>query len=305
LVETAVFTHELLSRHGIFHWLDYGSLLGAVRSGELIPWDDDVDFGFLASDIDRVLALGPEVAAEGHELATGDPQIVRINFSPLNTQHVDLFPWVESDELMSKAKPDFDWLGMEGRESFPRRYIDHLRAVDLHGHEMPAPSPVGDFLANHRYGPDYMTPKRTVLDWWLLPSISPEEMTGSVTRLVEELGREERKEMALLAGSPWWRLPIGRRWLHAGRPLSPPPQVLDSIMETLLDEPEREREPVVELAGRLALTRSNVEELEHPSAHLVATRMGRRAVRARRNLKKVVSRRLGAQPAPQPSGAQS
>jgi phosphorylcholine metabolism protein LicD len=50
-VETAVFTHELLTKHGIVHWLDYGSLLGAVRGGELIPWDNDVDFGFLGSDL--------------------------------------------------------------------------------------------------------------------------------------------------------------------------------------------------------------------------------------------------------------
>jgi hypothetical protein len=46
-----VFTHELLTKHGIVHWLDYGSLLGAVRGGELIPWDNDVDFGFLGSDL--------------------------------------------------------------------------------------------------------------------------------------------------------------------------------------------------------------------------------------------------------------
>lgn len=26
-------------------WLDHGALLGIVRSGELIPWDDDLDFG--------------------------------------------------------------------------------------------------------------------------------------------------------------------------------------------------------------------------------------------------------------------
>ena len=51
------FTEDLLSRHGITHWIDYGSLLGAVRQGTFIPWDSDVDFGILKSDRERLRAL--------------------------------------------------------------------------------------------------------------------------------------------------------------------------------------------------------------------------------------------------------
>ncbi len=31
----------VLSAHNITHWLDFGSLLGAVRNGRIIDWDDD------------------------------------------------------------------------------------------------------------------------------------------------------------------------------------------------------------------------------------------------------------------------
>ena len=34
---------EVADRHGIQLWLAYGSLLGAVRHGGYIPWDDDID----------------------------------------------------------------------------------------------------------------------------------------------------------------------------------------------------------------------------------------------------------------------
>src|SRR5438105_4459592 len=60
LVELAHFTGDLLARHGITHWLDFGTLLGAVRDGQMIPWDFDVDVGILESQLEQLLELSPE-----------------------------------------------------------------------------------------------------------------------------------------------------------------------------------------------------------------------------------------------------
>jgi len=36
---------EVFENHKITYWLDGGTLLGAVRDGKFIDWDNDIDLG--------------------------------------------------------------------------------------------------------------------------------------------------------------------------------------------------------------------------------------------------------------------
>ncbi|EDO30046.1 predicted protein [Nematostella vectensis] len=38
---------ETMDAHNMTYWLDYGTLLGAVRRGDVLPWDGDADISFL------------------------------------------------------------------------------------------------------------------------------------------------------------------------------------------------------------------------------------------------------------------
>ena len=55
LVDLAEEFFEFTDRLHICPFLNFGSLIGAVRHQGFVPWDDDLDFGMLRSDYDRLM----------------------------------------------------------------------------------------------------------------------------------------------------------------------------------------------------------------------------------------------------------
>jgi LicD family len=288
MLELAVFVDELLTRHGILHWLDYGTLLGAVRNGELIPWDEDVDFGILARDVDAVRALRPEIEAAGHWLDDSDyPGELRIQLSKTNNIPVDLFVWADHDGLLTRpSSSEWDWPGMQDRVTFPASFLDPTGRVLLHGRAYPAPRGPHDFLRLHRYGENYLAPQRTTELGVLHFDVVSTNLTPRVESLLAAIAdREQRLLAAVRSRSLVCRMQLcdldsGRWWMWTALPFEPAPGYVERALGGLL--PEQLSPTEQKLVKALAWLDQAIDEYERSGrAGLVRTwRRGRRLAQA-------------------------
>jgi lipopolysaccharide cholinephosphotransferase len=84
---------KFFHKHAVKYWLTAGTLLGAVRHGRSIPWDDDSDIQLPREDYNRVLnELNQEIKSLGLEILETD-EWVGIGYRHQETGiWVDLFP---------------------------------------------------------------------------------------------------------------------------------------------------------------------------------------------------------------------
>ena len=84
---------NLFTKNNIEYFIYWGTLLGSIRHGGIIPWDTDIDIFINKKDVDLLKRLKPKIEEETHYKLNGFNSIIRLNFSDTNTQHVDIYTY--------------------------------------------------------------------------------------------------------------------------------------------------------------------------------------------------------------------
>ncbi len=79
---------KVCKKHNIRYFAEWGTLLGAVRHGGVIPWDDDLDICMLSKEYNRFLEVKDELP-QGYSISEyhtnkSDNMVVRVN----NSNHI-------------------------------------------------------------------------------------------------------------------------------------------------------------------------------------------------------------------------
>lgn len=152
---------DLLAESGIVHWIDFGTLLGAVQTQMLMPWEQSVHLAFVDSEPSLIPFLIEIFREEGYQVLynAATPDDIRIydsqsNGDVSNTVHLNLYAYHRTDDGMLRmrgAHNPANW-------AFPANFLAEMAVVTLYGRRFPAPAPLHEFLVNHRYGPGYQRP---------------------------------------------------------------------------------------------------------------------------------------------------
>jgi len=145
---------DALREGGVDYWCDFGTLLGLHREHDIILGDKDADFCVLAPEKDRLLSLRDAFAKRGldiEEVKDRKGGLLRI-LDRTSPHYIDVYLFEREGDLLRSVLNS-------PHENVPERLVTP-RALSpfLGGHVMAPIDALG--LLVHRYGPDFMTPRR-------------------------------------------------------------------------------------------------------------------------------------------------
>lgn len=118
--------HQVCVNHHIDYWLDGGTILGAVRHGGFIPWDDDIDIAMRKEDIPRFLEVATHELPSWLYVQTPETDISRLPMIKIRDKDSFL---IEADDDFQQSYPKGIFVDIFPFEPYPRvsrKFCKHI-----------------------------------------------------------------------------------------------------------------------------------------------------------------------------------
>ena len=121
---------RICQKYNIQYFAEWGTLLGTVRHGGFIPWDDDMDIGMKRIDYERFLKIAPKELPEGYKILNYENQehywdvMARV----VNADFIDVSP-----EFLDQ---NYNNPIASGIDIFPRDYVSNDKGEEEIQREM-------------------------------------------------------------------------------------------------------------------------------------------------------------------------
>jgi len=101
-------TDTIMKKNNITYWVDGGTLLGCVRHRGQVPWDDDVDIGIMAEDMEMIPKIAHHFFAFGYAVQKVNDNLWKIyvpfeetwikgEHNSIGTPTLDIFAWKKEE----------------------------------------------------------------------------------------------------------------------------------------------------------------------------------------------------------------
>lgn len=166
-----IYIHNCLSSHKIKHWIMYGTLLGAYRDSNIIPYDYDFDIGVLYEDVDIILSLNSEIEKEKYSIIKAYGTVYdisniksiekkwKVSLKILFNQNpiADIYVYYLCEDKYIRRFDPIEKIYFWPNTTLPYLFIQTLTEIRIRDRLFPCPI-LQNILVEYWYGPMWKTP---------------------------------------------------------------------------------------------------------------------------------------------------